>query len=83
MATVRMADFRKRDIVQKATNKWEEVNPEKEYDSSVGDALYTEKLSKNIEKYEVFMKENFPKLALSVNYVHIGRIYTLALFVGS
>lgn len=29
------------------------------------------------------MKENFPKLALSVNYVHIGRIYTLALFVGS
>ena len=40
MATVRMADYRKRDIVTKAVNKWEEVNPEKEYDSSIGDALY-------------------------------------------
>ena len=62
MATVRMADYRKRDIVQKATNKWEEVNPKKEYDSSVGEALFTEKLSKNIEKYEAFMEENFPEL---------------------
>ena len=62
MATVRMADYRKRDIVSRATTKWEEVNPEKEYDSSVGDALYTEKLSKNIEKYEAFMEENFPEL---------------------
>tara|TARA_R100001463_G_scaffold43596_1_gene90939 strand:+ start:3272 stop:3937 length:666 start_codon:yes stop_codon:yes gene_type:complete len=62
MATVRMADYRKRDIVKKAENKWDEVNPKRGYDPSVGEALFTEKLSKNIEKYEAFMEENFPEL---------------------
>ena len=53
-----MADYRKRDIVQKATNKWEEVNP-KEYDSSVGEVYSQKSFQRILKSMKLSWKKTF------------------------
>lgn len=65
MATVRMADRRVDDIVDKARKKYEEVNKPMEFDTTMTDNLFTEVYASKLQSYYLWMEEHFPEIPVT------------------
>ena len=65
MATVRMADKRVNDIVDKARKKFEEVNKSMEFDTTMTDNLFSEAYASKLQSYYLWMEEHFPEIPVT------------------
>ena len=62
MATVRMADFRKNDIVRRAREKFNSINTKQELDPKYAEEVFSKNMSDQIVKYKQFMNTTFPSV---------------------
>jgi hypothetical protein len=79
MSTVRMSSNLQYEIADKAKRMFEKANPEKEFDSMLGNKLYDKYLKEKLETMQSFLLMEENQSVLLRNTISIREIYQLNL----
>ena len=79
MSTVRMSSNLQYEIADKAKRMFEKANPEKEFDSMLGNKLYDKYLKEKLETMQGFLLMEENQSVLLRNTISIREIYQLNL----